>query len=190
MSPLDVCSYVMLHHTFHTYSWGRNNVTNCYPFKCNMLKHWAIVLWTFISLWPHVWPLVKFQDVLKVPDNRRHDYDCSPAWRIICTYKWWFWSESTSHTSHLNSVEYLCSCDCICKHCPILNIGLHCSYLNGRSPVWLRICRYRLSFRSNRTSHISHINGRSPLWMCLYFISFFLEVFSASRASHLHLSSP
>ena len=49
--------------------WDQSNVSNNYPFKCNIAKHGARVKTErLFSFCPHAWPLVKFTDVLKVPD--------------------------------------------------------------------------------------------------------------------------
>ena len=60
----------------------------------------------------HVWLFVMFPDVLKDPDDRQREYDRSPVWKHIWTFRWRLWSESASHTLHWNcrSFVYLKTC--------------------------------------------------------------------------------
>ena len=153
---LDDCSYEILHYTFHTHSWGWSNIINSYSFKCSNQTSELEWKQCFIFTMAPCLALGKVSACTGAPGDWPLEYDRSPVWKSICTFRWRFLSEYASYTL------LLCVWTFILRYCPILNSALYSSPLNVRSRVWMRTCHCRLSLWLNTTSHTLHI------WMALH----------------------
>ena len=118
------------------------------------------------------WCLLKLQDDENVFEHISHVNGFSPVWVRLCTFKFDKLVHSFPHVSHLKTgLSPLWISLCLFKLLDTENVFEHISHVNGFSPVWVWLWTLRFDKLLHSLPQIPHLKtGLSPLWIrvCLF----------------------